>query len=175
MADQVVFNHFPQIAERVTKATSKIVRKVAFDVQADAASLAPVDTGFLKNSIYVVTADKSTYGGGVSVARAPKAGKKGYVSRGQLKGFVKRKERQRAQEAMLLSEVAGPPDDQTAYVAVGASYGIYLEYGTRYMPAQPYFYPAVQWGLDDLDSAARYLEAMLAADGVDVPLTAMGG
>lgn len=28
-------------------------------------------------------------------------------------------------------------------VTVGAEYGIYVEYGTRFMAAQPYFYPAV--------------------------------
>lgn len=33
-------------------------------------------------------------------------------------------------------------------VTVGAEYGIYVEYGTRYMHAQPYFNPAIQkaWG-----------------------------
>lgn len=29
-------------------------------------------------------------------------------------------------------------------VEVGAHYGIYVEYGTRYMAAQPYFRPAIQ-------------------------------
>lgn len=29
-------------------------------------------------------------------------------------------------------------------VQVGASYGVYVEYGTRYMSAQPYFRPAIK-------------------------------
>jgi HK97 gp10 family phage protein len=159
------FNHFPQIANRLPKITSQVVRKVAFQIQAEAASNAPVDTGFLKNSIYTVTSNKSTYGGAVQVAHTPKAGGKGFVSRGQLKGFVKRKARQRTQEAMMLPEVPGPGDDQTAYVAVGANYGIYLEYGTHKMPAQPYFFQAVEDGITDLDDALSKLESLLGGAG----------
>jgi len=35
-----------------------------------------------------------------------------------------------------------PPDDTSAIVGCAANYSIYLEMGTRFMPAQPFFYPA---------------------------------
>ena len=56
------FNHFDQVADQLLNALSDVVTKTAFDIQATAASIAPVDTGFLKNSIYVETYTNSTYG-----------------------------------------------------------------------------------------------------------------
>lgn len=41
----------------------------------------------------------------------------------------------------ITSERLGPKHWK---VKVGAHYGIYVEYGTRYMAAQPYFRPAVR-------------------------------
>jgi HK97 gp10 family phage protein len=35
------------------------------------------------------------------------------------------------------------PDENTVIVAVGATYGVYLEYGTSRMPAQPFFLPSI--------------------------------
>lgn len=155
------FNHFSDIAEKLPDILGKVVRKTAFDIQAKAQTMAPVATGFLRNSIYTVTDEKSTYGRGVSVAKAPKAGKKGYVSRGQLKSFVKRRANQRQQEAMLLAEVAGPDGPTTAYVAVGAQYGVYVEFGTTHMPARPYFYPAVESARYGFDEALSAIESQL--------------
>jgi HK97 gp10 family phage protein len=121
------FNHWGQIANALPKVASQIVRKAAFDIQAQAASRAPVDTGFLKNSIYTVTADSSTYKGGDK----------------------------------SLPEVETPENDQTAYVAVGAEYGIYVEMGTRFAPAQPYFYPAVDAVKPGFDAALSAIEGKL--------------
>ncbi len=47
----ISFNHFPEIAAALPDETSAVVRKVAFDVEASAKMLVPVDTGNLKNSI----------------------------------------------------------------------------------------------------------------------------
>lgn len=123
------FNHFSPLADKFARAISQAVRKTAFVIQSSAASSAPVDTGFLKNSIYVVTSDDSSYGSGGS------SGKK---------------------DSYLLPEVAKAENKYTAYVAVGANYGIYQEFGTRFMPAQPYFYPAI-------DAAAAPFEQVIAA------------
>jgi HK97 gp10 family phage protein len=128
------FNHFPNIADNLPDVLSKVVRKVAFDIQSDAQSLAPVDTGFLMNSIYVKTSKDSSYS---QVGQPSKEG------------------------ASLLPEVENPPDDQTAYVAVGANYGIYVEMGTVHMPAQPYLSPAVEAGQASLETAASAIEGML--------------
>lgn len=53
MAAKIVikYNRLPQIAERLPEAVGAIVRKAAFDVEANAKAVVPVDTGKLKNSI----------------------------------------------------------------------------------------------------------------------------
>lgn len=133
------FNHFEQLAEAFERATSQIVRKTAFDIQAGYVSRAPKDTGFMANSAYVVTSQESTYGqGGGS---APK-------------------------DAYLLPEVEKPDDNQTAYVSVGANYAIFVEMGTRFAPAQPAFYPAVDAAQGPFEDAlARIEEKMREAGG----------
>ena len=116
---EVVYNRIPELSEAIHKAIGRAVRKAAFDIQAEAQRNVPVRTGFLKSSIYVVTKDTSTYGKALN-----KAFKGGHdVTR-------------------LLDEVEKPEDDETAYVAVGAEYGVYVEYGTCNMSAQPYLTPA---------------------------------
>ena len=72
----------------VQRKASRAIRKTAFDIEADAKILAPVDTGNLKNSI--------------------------------------------STDVTLLSAEIGPT----------ASYGYYVENGTRYQSPQPYMRPA---------------------------------
>lgn len=40
-------------------------------------------------------------------------------------------------------------------VTVGAEYGVYVEYGTRFMGAQPYFFPAIAEVSPDFIAAMR--------------------
>jgi hypothetical protein len=129
------FNHFGDIAAVIPQATSQVVRKTAFDIQAGYQGTAARDTGFMANSSYVVTSQDSNYGG----AGSPPKG------------------------ATLLPEVAGPPDDQTAYVAVGASYAIDVELGTRFQPAQPAFFPAVEAVRPGFESAVAAIEQQMKA------------
>jgi HK97 gp10 family phage protein len=110
------FNHFPEIRAKLVVAISQAVRKAAFDIQAQAEVLAPLQSGFLRNSIYVVTSDSSSYGD----AQPMVAGQ------------------------VVLPEVEAPSSPTEAIVAVGASYGIYQEYGTVHMPAHPYLLPALE-------------------------------
>jgi HK97 gp10 family phage protein len=88
-----------QISARLRAAASRIVTATARKLEGRAKVLAPVDTGFLRNSI-----------------QALKTG------------------------------------DLSAVVFVGAEYGVYVEFGTRRMRAQPFFTPAA-------DEARRYFEA----------------
>ena len=127
------FNRFPELAAQFGPILSQVVRKTALDLQAQAATAAPVDTGFLRNSIYMVASDGSTYGG-----------------TGSPPG-----------DSYLMQEVAAPDDQYTAYVAVGANYGAYVELGTRHMPAQPYFYPAVDAVAPSFEAALGSLEGQL--------------
>ncbi len=130
---EVLWNAFPGLALAMHKTVSQLVRKAAFDIETDAKTRVPVDTGFLKNSIYVVTHDRSSYdGGGEDAAH------------------------------QLLPEIERPPDDLTAYVAVGAEYAIYVEMGTSTNFAQPFLTPAADFVRPEFEEAMRRLEdAML--------------
>jgi hypothetical protein len=132
----VVFNHFGLIASRVGPACKKIVKTTAKDINDMAKINVPVDTGFLHESIYMVTADGSTYGQGKATVQFTKSGN---VTKRTRKNVYK------ATRQELLPEVADGVDDYNALVGVGATYGIYVEMGTRHMVAEPYFYPAVDW------------------------------
>lgn len=128
------FNHLPAVAKAHSRGLEAMVNKVAFVVQGHAVSGAPVDTGFLRNSIYVVTAKASTYG---KVGAATKKG------------------------SYLLPQVKRPTSRYEAFVAVAANYGIYVEYGTRYMPAQPYMSPAVYRSRQALLKEARIVDSFI--------------
>lgn len=125
------FNHFDELAEAFEDAIKQTVKKCAFDIQANAAASAPVDTGFLRNSIYTVTSDSSTYKGG----------------------------------GKSLPEVEKPDNDTTAYVAVGAAYGIYQELGTRFTTPHPFFYPAVDKAKGPFEDAMAKIEDKMREAG----------
>lgn len=129
----VVYDLLPEIAAKIEETASKVVRKSAFDVQAAAQANAPVDTGFLKNSIYVEMRDTSTYG----QVQQPEG------------------------DQTLLPEVEKPENSTTAFVAVGANYGLFVEYGSAHGPAQPYLTPAVELYAPAFRAALnKILEAM---------------
>jgi len=44
-------NNLPRISSQIERALSAVVRKAAFAIEAQAKTLAPVDTGMLRNSI----------------------------------------------------------------------------------------------------------------------------
>jgi hypothetical protein len=115
------FNHFADVANALHGACAKVVKKTCFDGQANIQGYirmnGQIDTGFMLNSVYVKLIDASTYGqGGIE---PPK-------------------------DASLLPEVDTPPDDVTGYIAVGANYAIYQNYGTRHLPARPFFEPGIE-------------------------------
>jgi len=138
----VVYNLLPEIAVQVSKAADKAVRKAAFDVQAVAQSLAPVDTGFLKNSIYTVTRTTSNY------------------------GSAQRRSGKKNSDAGLLPEVEHPTEKNTAIVAVGADYGMYVEYGTSHMVPKPYLKPAVEFVWPKFQKSLEEIFAFMEANAL---------
>ncbi len=57
------------------------------------------------------------------------------------------------------THVENGPDEQTRFVIVGAPYGIYQNYGTRFMPGKPFFEPGIEatrpifeWRLSSIES-----------------------
>lgn len=130
------YNHLPGIIAALQQAAREIVRKGALDVEGHAKALAAVDTGFMRSSIYTVTTEGSGYGNHLT------GGGPG---------------------AHLLPEIEGPENDQTAYVAVGADYGIYQEFGTVHHPAHPFMAPAVEAVRPSYEAAWARLEERLRA------------
>lgn len=114
---KVLKNRLPEIRSVLTFEVDQAVRKAAFDLAAHAKDLAPVDTGALKNSIWVLTSKDSTYGEALQAALA------------------------RNPKAQAVSPPAVPPPG-TAYVGAGVHYAVYVEYGTRRMAARPFMRPA---------------------------------
>lgn len=136
MAEELIvtFNKLPELGVALHGILAEHVKAIAAAIRRDAYDLAPVQTGFLRSALYVVTHDASTYGqGGID----PPPG------------------------AYLLPEVARPADDQTAIVAAGANYSIYQELGSRRNLAQPYLGPAVE-GLAIRFNSGGDIEAKLA-------------
>lgn len=133
MADS--FNHFSEIADLLEPFCGEVVTNTAQYVVEDYQSNAPRDTGFMAESAYIVTSEKSTYGS----ASPSKPG------------------------AYLLPQVETPADKTTAIAAVGANYAAYPELGTVHQPAQPAFYPAVEKGVtkfeDELSGFESYIKS----------------
>ena len=121
------WNHFPQIAAGMMRELKKVPGIVAKDIAEYAAAGASVDTGFLEASCYYSTPTKSTYG-------------KGHVNMTPYQALHRE----------LFPEVT-PDNDLEAIAAVGATYGAFVNYGTRFMPARPFWEPALAIGQTSLD------------------------
>jgi len=91
----------------------------AFYVEGAAKVKAPIDFGFLANSIYTVTASGSGYAEATNKAKA-----------------------RNPNAEMLPQESIN--STMEAVIAAGAEYAIYQEMGTRFMRAQPFMRPALE-------------------------------
>jgi len=114
---------------KLGQATDEIVRKVAFDIQAEAQSNAPVDTGFLKNSIYTVTGGASGYGA---------ANQSGEYTNGAGQNTKR-----------VLAPERGLDRDVGALICAGASYALFVEL------KQPFLYPAAKKIVDTVGGTIR--------------------
>lgn len=117
-------DRLPVLTRQTARRLSQVVRKTAFDIVADAKPNTPVDTGALKNSIYVVTDQRSTYREAQAKADASV-------------GRAGRKPRRHHPMATGASEFA-------AIVGVGMEYGMAVEYGSDGRAPRPYIGPAVE-------------------------------
>lgn len=139
MAD--TFNNWDEIAAAMDKATGQVVRKTALDgeanIKAEITSQDLVDTGFMRNSTYARTHNESTYGQGGS---PPKG-------------------------ATLLPEIKAPKDDKTAYVASGADYTFWLNYGAHGRPGHGFFEKGMERTRAGFDAAMAAISAAMKRAG----------
>ena len=132
------FNHWRAIAAQIKPGCQKVVTNTAKGIGSTASGNAPRETGFMGDSVYTVTPlEGSTYGQGGSPPG----------------------------NSYLLPEVT-PPDDMSAAAACGANYSEWVNYGHHtvnggWVPAQPFWDPAVENGRGTLDSEMAKLGASL--------------
>lgn len=61
----------------------------------------------------------------------------------------------------LLPAIDEQPDKTTAYVAVAAAYGAPQNYGTRHLPARPFFEPGIEDARPGFEAALAAIEGQL--------------
>jgi hypothetical protein len=122
------FNHYAAMAKALHEAAVKVVKKSCLDIQRGAQQRAAVDTGFMRSSIYTVTSDGSSYG----------------------QSLVGDREQ--------LPEIPAPENDTTGWVAVGATYGAPVEFGSAHGPAQPYLTPATEAARSSFERANEVIQ-----------------
>ncbi|MCA1596068.1 MAG: hypothetical protein LC772_06555 [Chloroflexi bacterium] len=135
----VKLNRIGTAAGAVHAMLGLIVRKTCFDIEGVAKQNAAVDTGAMRASIYSVVEGQD--GSGDADAAALAANPK----------------------AELLPKPDLTVDTMNGFVAVGASYAGYIEYGTTRAPAQPFLSPAVDQVRPSFEAAASQLRQAVSS------------
>lgn len=136
---KLVKNDFAALADKLHDAAKAVVKNAAFNVEHRAKERAPVDTGFLRASLYTVTGESSGYANAAADAASQNA------------------------KATMQSEEPSPDKDTTAVVHAGANYAAAVEYGSAHGPAQPFLVPAVEDERPDWEHALAKIEERLKA------------
>lgn len=121
----------------------EVVDATALAVQARASQIAPVDTGALRNSIYVNNGDTSDYTLRVATAQSLNP------DMNPLEEI----------DPEFVIPVSASPGLESYIVVVGvaADYGIFLELGTRNMQPQPFMLPTALGAQDDFEQAMMHV------------------
>lgn len=152
------FNHWPQTAAGLQLGAKQALKQTAKAIQRQAKSGSPVDTGFLRDSIYATGSWGSDYGQAtLRIANKLGTGKT---------AKTRRKHMAYAQRHSDLLPSVVPGGEWEAIVGVAALYGIYVEMGTRKMAAQPYFIPAVEYGRIVLDAILPQILTEFGVSGI---------
>jgi len=130
-------NNVPQLIKFIQEQTRTAVDETAFDIQTDAAQMAPRDTGSLAASIYINNGDESDYTQRVAVAES-------------LNRDVVILER--IDPEFVISLSGGPDASYGSVVGVAAAHGIFQELGTRFQPPQPFMIGAAEVARDDFEA-----------------------
>ncbi|NLD42336.1 MAG: hypothetical protein GX657_02460 [Chloroflexi bacterium] len=152
---QLTDDRLRDLPKRLWEAGDRLVRRTALDIERRAKAGAPVDTGFLRNSIYTVTSQGSGYDRALGHAERTDAKRRAGQRKSAATG-------QWVDVAGAMMEEAVGAGFLSAIVAVGAEYGVFVEYGTLDQAAQPYLEPAVEDATDAWEEGLEKLfdEAM---------------
>src|SRR6266566_2122085 len=132
------FNHFPKIAARIKPACKEIVTKTTLYTRDAVQGGAAVRTGFMKGAVYSVTPDgASTYGQGPPPP---------------------------TDDVYLFPEVR-PDNDTTGIVGAAANYSAFVNGGTRFMNAQPFWEPGIDAGQAFFDAELSTFEELIGSIG----------
>jgi HK97 gp10 family phage protein len=112
-----------RIAAKLGVNRNAIVRKAAFEIEAQAKINAPYDTTAMRNSIYTVTGKDDGYSKASGAAMG-----KGWTQGGRI---------------VDTSPHPKPPEG-SAFVGPCVEYAEFVEYGTSKMAAQPFLTPAAE-------------------------------
>lgn len=134
-------NRIAAVISRANTQARAAVDASALNIQERAAQVAPVDTGSLRESIYVTNGETSDYNTRVAAAESVN------------------------DDVVILDEVdpefvispsssSGSDQEYFAVIGVAASHGAHQEYGTRFTRAQPYMTPSA------LGEEGNFIEAM---------------
>ena len=129
----VLYNLFPALARALRPACQTISSDTARFIEAAVAANAPVRTGFMASSAYSVT---PKYGSTYSTMGTPPG-----------------------DSYALPEQTPDGPDDSV--VGVAANYGGYVNYGTRFMAAQPFWDEALAQGAQVFPAEAGKFEKLL--------------
>ena len=110
------FNRWAELAAKLKPACQKGVKVGARAMKGNIQGGAPVQTGFMASQVYVSAWDESDYGQGIGPP---------------------------TDDVYLLPEVK-PEGDTSAIVGAAANYSEWVNGGTRFMAAQPFFDQGVE-------------------------------
>lgn len=123
----LISDDFPRLVKALPVMATKIVKKTAFDIEAQAkARCTAVDTGAMKSSVFTAISDGTTsYDGHATEAASKRPGVKLFPAPTDFKEGT-------------VSALVGP----------SVEYAQHVEFGTESQPAQPFLIPAAEANRD---------------------------
>lgn len=88
--------------------------------------------------------------------------KTAFDCQGNIQGFIRANGQVDTGFMLNSVHVEDGANDLNKFVVVGASYGVYQNYGTRYLPARPFFEPGVEQTRPGFESAINAIESRLS-------------
>jgi HK97 gp10 family phage protein len=136
-------NHIGTLVTHLEQRMHEIVDEAAGQVQTRASQIAPVDTGALRNSIYVNNGDASDYSQRVGTAQSLNP------------DMVALEE---ITPEFVISVSTSPGDESyLSVVGVAADYGLFQELGTSRNRAQPFMLPSALGAQGDFETAMTHI------------------